>query len=122
MHRVKSLPPYLLDRYKHWKIHEFPRNRDLFRKLAIEGQNPRAMVIACCDSRVAVGPVFGQQVGELFVHRNIANLVPPYAPDRHHQGTAAAVEYAVRFLKVHHIIVKGSWKEIGVRSRHNRQK
>ena len=115
MHRVKSLPDYLLERYKRWKTHEFPSNRDLFRKLAIEGQNPQAMVIACCDSRVAVGPVFGQQVGELFVHRNIANLVPPYAPDGHHQGTAAAVEFAVRFLKVRHIIVKGHSQCGGVR-------
>jgi carbonic anhydrase len=107
MHRVKSLPDYLLDRYKRWKTHEFPSNRDLLRRLAIEGQSPRAMVIACCDSRVAVGPVFGQQVGELFVHRNIANLVPPFDANGQHQGTAAAVEYAVSFLKVKHIIVKG---------------
>lgn len=115
MHRVKSLPDYLLDRYKHWKAHEFPQSRALFRKLAIEGQNPRAMVIACCDSRVAVAPVFGQQLGELFVHRNIANLVPPYVVDGHHQATAAAVEFAVRFLKVSHIIVKGHSQCGGVR-------
>jgi carbonic anhydrase len=107
MHRVKSLPGYLLDRYRDWKTHAFPGSRDLFRKLAIEGQTPRAMVIACCDSRVAVGSVFGQRVGEIFVHRNIANLVPPHTPDGNHHGTAAAIEYAVTYLKVSHIIVMG---------------
>jgi carbonic anhydrase len=115
MHRVKSLPDYLLDRYKDSKTHEFPGNRDLFRRLAIEGQTPRAMVIACCDSRVAIEAVFGQQVGEVFVHRNIANLVPPCTPDGKHHGTAAAVEFAVKFLKVSHIIVMGHSNCGGVR-------
>jgi carbonic anhydrase len=63
-----------------------------------------------------VGPVFGQQVGELFVHRNIANLVPPCTPDGNHHGTAAAVEFAVKFLKVNHIIVMGHSQCGGVRS------
>lgn len=107
MHGVKSLPPYLMDRYKDWKTTTFPENRDWFRKLAEEGQNPRAMVIACCDSRVAINSVFGQRMGELFVHRNIANLVPPYTPDGEHHGTAAAVEFAVKYLKVEHILVMG---------------
>lgn len=115
MHRVKSLPDYLLERYKNWKSHDFPLNRDLFRKLAVEGQTPRAMVIACCDSRVAIEAVFGQQVGEVFVHRNIANMVPPYTPDGQHHGTAAAVEFAVKYLKVNHIIVMGHSSCGGVR-------
>ncbi|MEM7722983.1 MAG: carbonic anhydrase [Pseudomonadota bacterium] len=115
MHRVKSLPDYLLDRYQDWKEHSFPDSRDWFRKLASEGQHPKAMVIACCDSRVAVGSVFGQRIGELFVHRNIANLVPPYEPDGQHHGTAAAVEFAVKHLKVEHILVMGHSNCGGVR-------
>ena len=107
MHRVKSLPDYLLDRYTDWKERSFPENRDWIRKLAEEGQHPRAMVIACCDSRIDVTAIFGQKTGELFVHRNIANLVPPYAPGVHNHGTGAAVEYAVNHLKVSHIIVIG---------------
>lgn len=107
MHHVKSLPTYLLDRYRDWKITTFPENREWFRKLADEGQHPRAMVIACCDSRVAINSVFGQRTGELFVHRNIANLVPPYTPDGNHHGTGAAVEFAVKHLKVEHILVMG---------------
>jgi carbonic anhydrase len=115
MHRVKSLPDYLLDRYEHWKQASFPEQQDWFRKLAEEGQNPRAMVIACCDSRVAIDSVFGERTGELFVHRNIANLVPPYTPDGQHHGTGAAVEYAVTALKVAHILVMGHSNCGGVR-------
>ncbi|MBL4627425.1 MAG: carbonic anhydrase [Roseicyclus sp.] len=107
MHHVKSLPDYLLERYRDWKKTSFPEHQEWFRKLAEEGQNPRAMVIACCDSRVAINSVFGQRTGELFVHRNIANLVPPYTPDGNHHGTAAAVEFAVKHLKVEHILVMG---------------
>jgi carbonic anhydrase len=115
MHRVKSLPDYLLDRYEHWKQASFPEQQDWFRKLAEEGQSPRAMVIACCDSRVAIDSVFGERTGELFVHRNIANLVPPYTPDGQHHGTGAAVEYAVTALKVAHILVMGHSNCGGVR-------
>lgn len=114
MHRVHSLPEYLRERYRDWKEHSFPENRDWFKKLSDEGQHPKAMVIACCDSRVAINSVFGQRTGELFVHRNIANLVPPYTPDGNHHGTGAAVEFAVKHLKVEHILVMGHSKCGGV--------
>jgi carbonic anhydrase len=65
------------------------------------------MIISCCDSRVHVTSIFGAETGEFFIHRNIANLVPPYAPDGDHHGTSAAVEYAVSSLKVAHILVVG---------------
>jgi carbonic anhydrase len=65
------------------------------------------MVISCCDSRVHVTAIFGSDTGEFFIHRNIANLVPPYQPDGGHHGTSAAVEYAVTTLKVAHIVVLG---------------
>lgn len=65
------------------------------------------MVISCCDSRVHVTQLFGAGPGEFFMHRNIANLVPPYAPDTDHHGTSAAVEYAVNVLKVTNLIVMG---------------
>lgn len=115
MHRVKSLPAYLRSRYEHWKQSDFPAQSDWIRKLAIEGQHPRAMVIACCDSRVAISSIFGQRTGELFVHRNIANLVPPYTPDGKHHGTGAALEYAVTVLKVEHVLVMGHSHCGGVR-------
>ena len=65
------------------------------------------MVISCCDSRVHVTQIFGAEQGEFFIHRNIANLVPPYEPDGDHHGTSAAVEYAVTVLNVTHLIVMG---------------
>jgi carbonic anhydrase len=65
------------------------------------------MVISCCDSRVHVTAIFGADQGEFFIHRNIANLVPPYEPDGNQHGTSAAVEYAVTALKVAHIVIVG---------------
>ena len=107
MNHVKPLPSYLAQRYHGWKATSYAENRTWYRRLAEEGQRPRAMVISCCDSRVHVTSIFGADQGEFFIHRNIANLVPPYEPDGDHHGTSAAVEYAVRFLKVAHLIVLG---------------
>ncbi|APE44889.1 carbonic anhydrase [Sulfitobacter alexandrii] len=107
MHRAKPLPGYLIQRYHGWKATSYADNASWYRRLADEGQRPRAMVISCCDSRVHVTSIFGADQGEFFIHRNIANLVPPYEPDGDHHGTSAAVEYAVRVLKVAHLIVLG---------------
>ncbi|MEM1130728.1 MAG: carbonic anhydrase, partial [Pseudomonadota bacterium] len=76
-----------------------------YRRLAEEGQRPRCMVISCCDSRVQVTQVFGAGPGEFFMHRNIANLVPPYEPDGEPHGTSAAIEYAVCALKITNLVV-----------------
>lgn len=107
MHRVKSLPAHLADRYRRWTETTFAENRQWFQRLAQEGQSPDAMVVACCDSRVTVEALFGPGPGEIFVHRNIANLVPRHLPDGGHHGTAAAIEYAVTVLQVSHLIVMG---------------
>ncbi|MFD2739658.1 carbonic anhydrase [Sulfitobacter aestuarii] len=107
MHNAKALPNYLLKRYHGWKATTYTENQAWYRRLAEEGQRPRAMVISCCDSRVHVTSIFGADQGEFFIHRNIANLVPTYTPDGDHHGTSAAVEYAVRVLKVAHLIVLG---------------
>lgn len=76
------------------------------------------MVISCCDSRVHVTSIFGADSGEFFIHRNIANLVPPYAPDGLQHGTSAAIEYAVQALKVAHLIVVGHTRCGGVAGCH----
>lgn len=107
MDLAKPLPAYLVQRYHGWKATTYAENKTWYRRLADEGQRPRAMVISCCDSRVHVTSIFGADQGEFFIHRNIANLVPPYAPDGDHHGTSAAVEYAVTALKVAHLIVLG---------------
>ncbi|MEP2028441.1 MAG: carbonic anhydrase [Paracoccaceae bacterium] len=107
MKNAKPLPSYLLQRYHGWKATSFSENQGWYRRLATEGQRPRAMIISCCDSRVHVTSIFGADQGEFFIHRNIANLVPPCEPDGDHHGTSAAVEYAVSYLKVAHVIVVG---------------
>ena len=115
---VRPLPHYLVQRYHGWHATAFTENRAWYRRLADEGQRPRAMVISCCDSRVHVTSIFGADSGEFFIHRNIANLVPPYAPDGEQHGTSAAVEYAVRSLRVAHLIVMGHSRCGGVAGCH----
>lgn len=104
---AKPLPEYLARRYAGWKATTHAENKAWYRRLADEGQRPRAMVVSCCDSRVHVTSIFGADQGEFFIHRNIANLVPPYKPDGLQHGTSAAIEYAVTALKVTHLIVLG---------------
>ncbi|TMM52426.1 carbonic anhydrase [Sulfitobacter sabulilitoris] len=107
MDQAKPLPSYLSQRYHGWKATTYAENQAWYKRLASDGQHPRAMVISCCDSRVHVTSIFGADQGEFFIHRNIANLVPPYEPDGDHHGTSAAVEYAVSVLHVAHLIVLG---------------
>lgn len=107
MQYARPLPAYLINRYRGWKATTYAENKGWYQRLAEDGQHPRSMVIACCDSRVHVTSIFGADQGEIFIHRNIANLVPPFSPDAHQHGTSAAVEYAVTALKVAHLIVLG---------------
>ena len=107
MHHVRPLPAYLVQRYHGWKATGYQENRAWYKRLATEGQRPRAMVISCCDSRVHVTSIFGADQGEFFIHRNIANLVPPFEQDGARHGTSAALEYAVTALAVAHVIVLG---------------
>lgn len=109
------LPPYLVPRYHGWHATTYAENKIWYRKLAEEGQSPRMMAIACCDSRVNVNAVFSAETGDIFLHRNIANVVPPYLPDGDPHGTSAAVEYAVSVLRVAHVLVVGHTDCGGIR-------
>lgn len=104
---MSSFPPTLLDGYSEFRTQKFAHERERYRKLAEQGQTPATMVIACCDSRVAPEIIFNAGPGEIFVVRNVANLVPPYAPDDQYHSTSAALEFAVQSLKVQHIVVLG---------------
>ena len=97
----------LLAGYRRFRAETWARERDRFEALAESGQRPRTMVVACSDSRVDPQMVFSAAPGELFVVRNVANLVPPYAPDADYHGTSAALEFGVRVLGVRHLIVLG---------------
>jgi carbonic anhydrase len=97
----------LLDGYHRFREETWPSQRARFEALAAGGQRPHTMVIACSDSRVDPQMIFSAGPGELFVVRNVANLVPPYMPDATFHGTSAAVEFAVRVLGVGRIVVMG---------------
>lgn len=104
---VKPLPDELIGRYRSWKAADYPLNEARFEQLAREGQRPSYMVVSCCDSRVHVSRLLGAEPGEMLIHRNIANLVPPYEPDGEPHGTSAALEFAVTAMSVTNLIVLG---------------
>ena len=113
---MSHLPDTLLDGYRSFMNGRYASERDRYRALAREGQTPETMVIACCDSRAAPEAIFDRGPGELFVVRNVANLVPPYEPDGRHHSTSAALEFAVQSLKVKHIVVMGHGRCGGIRA------
>jgi carbonic anhydrase len=104
---IDSLPDRLREGYEAFRQGRLPRERERFEEMARDGQKPEIMVIACCDSRVSPEVIFDARPGELFVVRNVANLVPPFAPDNGLHGVSAALEFAVQALKVKHIVVMG---------------
>ena len=107
----KPFPPSLLKHYKKWKSTDFEENKALHARLSEQGQKPEAMIISCCDSRVNPTSIFGTDIGQFFIHRNIANLVPPYRIDTAYSGTPAALEYAIDNLKVPNLIILGHSKD-----------
>ena len=113
---MAHLPEHLLTGYRTFIRGRYVAERDQFRSLAREGQAPETMVIACCDSRSAPEVIFGSAPGELFVVRNVANLVPPYSPDGEYHSTSAALEFAVQSLKVRNIVVMGHGRCGGIRA------
>ena len=101
------LPKTLVEGYRRFLRDRHAPDRGRYRQLAELGQAPSAMVIGCCDARVDVSAIFDAEAGELFILRNVANLVPPYEPEGLYHGTSAAIEFALMELKVPHIIVLG---------------
>ncbi len=97
----------LIDGYRRFRELQWPEHKTLFERLAARGQKPETFVVACSDSRVDPQMIFNAGPGELFVARNVANLVPPYQPDGNYHGTSAALEFAVRVLQVKRIVVMG---------------
>ncbi len=102
-----SLPDHLIDGYLTFRAGRLRAEQDRYRDLAESGQSPEVMVIGCCDSRVSPEVIFNARPGELFVVRNVANLVPPYAPDGGAHGVSAALEFGIAALKIRHIVVLG---------------
>ncbi len=104
---MADFPTDLMDGYFNFRSGNFLEEKKRYEALAEAGQKPKTMVIACCDSRSAPETIFNAHPGEMFVVRNVANLVPPYGPDDGFHSTSAALEFAVQALKVENIIVMG---------------
>jgi carbonic anhydrase len=111
-----GLPTRLIEGYEAFRTGRLPNEQSRYRDLAEHGQSPKIMVIGCCDSRVSPEVIFDAGPGELFVVRNVANLVPPFAPDGTYHGVSAALEYAVQVLRVQHIVVLGHARCGGIRA------
>ncbi|MBN8998679.1 MAG: carbonic anhydrase [Rhizobiales bacterium] len=109
-------PSRLLRGYAAFREQRLPHESSRYRVLAEAGQRPRTMIVGCCDSRAAPETIFDAAPGELFVVRNVANLVPPYDPDGEYHGTSAAIEFGVMGLKVQHIVVLGHGRCGGVQA------
>ena len=114
-----SLPHDLLDGYRRFRADRYPAEAERYRRLGLEGQAPRTMVVACSDSRSGPEIVFDASPGELFVVRNVAALVPVYAPDMRSHAASAALEFAVLALGVSTILVMGHGRCGGVAAAFN---
>jgi carbonic anhydrase len=111
-----TFPKSLLEGYRAFRTQRLPVEQSRYRELSVHGQSPETMVIGCCDSRVSPEVIFDAGPGELFVMRNIANLVPVYQPDENAHGVSAALEFAVNVLHVKHIVVLGHAQCGGIRA------
>ena len=108
--------PELMAGWQRFRAGRFREQRALFERIAREGQRPRVMMIACSDSRVDPAIIFDCDPGDLFLVRNVANLVPPYEQSGNYHGTSAAIEFAVRVLGVQDIVVLGHTQCGGIRA------
>src|SRR5580658_8309139 len=113
---MSSFPKHLLEGYRTFTSQRLPTEQTRYRELSERGQFPAVMVIGCCDSRVSPEVIFDAGPGELFVMRNIANLVPVYQPDGNAHGVSAALEFAVNVLRVKSIVVLGHAQCGGIRA------
>ena len=111
-----DFPQRLIDGYTKFLRSRLPVEQNRYRELAETGQNPEVLVIGCCDSRVSPEVIFDARPGELFVIRNVGNLVPPYTPDGAQRAVSAALEFGVQALKVKHIVVLGHAQCGGIRA------
>lgn len=106
----------LIAGFRRFQSAYYGERRDLVERLVRQGQTPKVMVVACSDSRVDPAIVMDCDPGDLFVVRNVANLVPPCEEGRGYHGTSAALEFAVRCLRIEHVVVMGHARCGGIRA------
>jgi carbonic anhydrase len=113
---MHNFPQHLLDGHANFMSGRYAREKERIRDLAEAGQTPTTLIIACCDSRAAPEMIFDAGPGELFVLRNVANLVPTYQPDGGQHGTSAAIEFAIKGLHISNIVVMGHGRCGGIKA------
>jgi len=104
---MTPFPAHLSDRYRRFKHRHFIPHMEEYEELAAYGQSPDVMIVSCCDSRVDPETIFSAMPGELFVMRNVANLIPPFETSGTYHGVSAAIEFAVLNLRVKHLVIMG---------------
>lgn len=104
---ISAFPEDLTSKFKEWRSGQSDERKSARLDRAVKGQKPHALVIACADSRVKSTEFFGADEGDFFMHRNIANFVPPYSPDGGVHGTSAVLEFGIEALEIPRILVLG---------------
>jgi len=102
-----EIPKFLIERYQFWKKNTFQDYKDIYHQASKTIQKPIAMIITCCDSRILENSIFSGGVGDYFIHRNIANIVPSKNNNEQNIQTLSAIEYALKVLKTPNIIILG---------------
>lgn len=113
---MTAFPAFLVDGYKSFMANRYAPEEARYKVLADKGQAPNTMIIACCDSRSAPETIFDAGPGEMFVLRNVANLVPTFQPDGGQHGTSAAIEFAVNALNISNIVIMGHGRCGGIKA------
>ncbi len=102
-----EIPKFLIERYQFWKKNTFEDYKNIYDQAYKTTQKPIAMIITCCDSRILENSIFGGNVGDYFIHRNIANIVPSINDKENNIPTLSAIEYALKVLKIPNLIILG---------------
>ena len=102
-----EIPKFLIERYQFWKKNTFEDYKNIYYQASKTSQKPIAMIITCCDSRILETSIFGGSIGDYFIHRNIANIVPSKNNKELNIPTLSAIEYALKVLKIPNLIILG---------------
>tara|TARA_B100001057_G_scaffold411034_1_gene426424 strand:+ start:457 stop:1089 length:633 start_codon:yes stop_codon:yes gene_type:complete len=102
-----EIPKFLIERYQFWKNNTFEDYKNIYHQASKTPQKPIAMIITCCDSRILENTIFGGSIGDYFIHRNIANIVPSKYDEEQNIQTLSAIEYALKVLKIPNLIILG---------------
>ena len=102
-----EIPKFLIERYQFWKKNTFEDYKDIYQQASKTIQKPIAMIVTCCDSRILENTIFGGDIGDFFIHRNVANIIPSKNDNELNIQTLSAIEYAVKILKIPNLIILG---------------